>query len=199
MHQWGSPVALMVEHLPAMQGTWVRCLGWEDPLEKGMATRSVLLPGESHGQRSLVSCSPQGHKEVDTAEWLSAAQRIWLFQKAIYKPCSVARKTVLFSLMFSLFLTSQLGKTIQWLGFLRRWQVISLDAEFINETSACIWSRWHLVTHFSTIPNLLRLTYKIRWIACPLFPWFSWNLVLSSCPPIKLNNCMTYPRQNPYV
>ena len=28
-------------------------LGWEDPLEEGMATHSVFLPGESHGQRSL--------------------------------------------------------------------------------------------------------------------------------------------------
>ena len=30
----------------------------------------VLLPGESHGQRSLVGCSPWGHKESDTIEWL---------------------------------------------------------------------------------------------------------------------------------
>ena len=30
----------------------------------------VLLPGKSHGQRSLVGCSPWGHKELDTTEWL---------------------------------------------------------------------------------------------------------------------------------
>ena len=30
----------------------------------------VLLPGKSHGQRSLVGCSPWGRKESDTAEWL---------------------------------------------------------------------------------------------------------------------------------
>ena len=28
----------MVKNLPAMQETWVRSLGWEDPLEEGMAT-----------------------------------------------------------------------------------------------------------------------------------------------------------------
>ena len=28
----------------------------------------VLLPGESHGQRSLACCSPQGRKELDTTE-----------------------------------------------------------------------------------------------------------------------------------
>ena len=31
-------MAQMVKNLPAMQETWVRSLGWEDPLEKGMAT-----------------------------------------------------------------------------------------------------------------------------------------------------------------
>ena len=30
----------------------------------------VLLPGKCHGQRSLVGCSPLGHKESDTTEWL---------------------------------------------------------------------------------------------------------------------------------
>ena len=43
----------------------------EDPLEKGMATHSPLLPGESHKQRSLVGYSPWGHKELDTTERLS--------------------------------------------------------------------------------------------------------------------------------
>ena len=49
-----------VKNLPAMQETqetWVRSLGWEDPLEEGMTTTLVLLPGESHGQRSLAGCS----------------------------------------------------------------------------------------------------------------------------------------------
>ena len=39
-------------------GTWVQSLDQEDPLEKRMASYSVFLPGESHGQRSLVSCPP---------------------------------------------------------------------------------------------------------------------------------------------
>ena len=33
----------MVKNLPAMQEIWVRFLGWEDPLEKGMATHSSIL------------------------------------------------------------------------------------------------------------------------------------------------------------
>ena len=54
--------------LPAMRETWVRSLGWEDPLEKEMEPTPVFLPGESHGRRSLGGCSPRGHKESDTTE-----------------------------------------------------------------------------------------------------------------------------------
>ena len=38
-----SLVALMVKNPPAMQETWVRSLGWDDPLEEGMATHSSIL------------------------------------------------------------------------------------------------------------------------------------------------------------
>ena len=36
-------VAQKVKHLPAMQETWVQFLGWEDALEKGMASHSSIL------------------------------------------------------------------------------------------------------------------------------------------------------------
>ena len=36
-------MAQLLKNLPAMQETWVRSLGWEDPLEKGMATLSSIL------------------------------------------------------------------------------------------------------------------------------------------------------------
>ena len=39
----GFPVAQTVKNLPAVQETWVQALGWEDPLEKGMATHSSIL------------------------------------------------------------------------------------------------------------------------------------------------------------
>ena len=38
-----SLVAQLVKNLPAMRETWVRSLGWEDPLEKGKATHSSIL------------------------------------------------------------------------------------------------------------------------------------------------------------
>ena len=40
---WVSLVAQLVKNPPAMQETWVSSLGWEDPLEKGMATHSSIL------------------------------------------------------------------------------------------------------------------------------------------------------------
>ena len=43
MSQWASLVAQLVKNLPAMQETWVQSLGWEDPLEEGMATHSSVF------------------------------------------------------------------------------------------------------------------------------------------------------------
>ena len=40
---WSSLVAQLVKNLPAMQDTWIQSLGWEDLLEKGMATHSNIL------------------------------------------------------------------------------------------------------------------------------------------------------------
>ena len=36
-------MAQIIKNPPAMQETWVRSLGWEDPLEEGMATHSSIL------------------------------------------------------------------------------------------------------------------------------------------------------------
>ena len=54
-----------------MWETWLPSLGWEDPLEKEMATNSVFWPGKSHGQRSLVGYSLWGCKELDMTEQLT--------------------------------------------------------------------------------------------------------------------------------
>ena len=40
---WASLVAQIVRNPAAMQETWVRSLGWEDPLEEGRATHSSIL------------------------------------------------------------------------------------------------------------------------------------------------------------
>ena len=45
-------------------GSWVRKMPWK----RTWQPTAVFLPGESHGQRSLVGYSPRGHKELDTTE-----------------------------------------------------------------------------------------------------------------------------------
>ena len=60
-----------VKNPPAMQApqeTWVQSLSGEDPLEEDMSPIPVFLPGETGGQRSLTSYSPQGRRESYTTE-----------------------------------------------------------------------------------------------------------------------------------
>jgi len=61
----------MVKNPPAMWETWVQSLSWEEPLRRDRLPTPVFLPGESHGQRSLVGYSSWGCKELDTTERLS--------------------------------------------------------------------------------------------------------------------------------
>ena len=64
----GLPSGSAGKNPPAMQETWVRSLGQEDPLEEGMATTPLFFAGESHGERSLAGYGPQGCKESNTTE-----------------------------------------------------------------------------------------------------------------------------------
>ena len=42
-YSWASSVAQLVKNLPVMWETWIHSLGWEDPMEEGMATHSSIL------------------------------------------------------------------------------------------------------------------------------------------------------------
>ena len=55
---WASLVAQLVKNPPAVLETWVRSLGWKDPLEKGKATLSTILAWRI----------PRGCKESDMTE-----------------------------------------------------------------------------------------------------------------------------------
>ena len=57
-------MAQTVKNLPAIQETWVRSLGWEDPLEKRMATHSGILAWRipwTEGLGRLQSMGSQRH------------------------------------------------------------------------------------------------------------------------------------------
>ena len=58
-HSWASLVAQLVKNWPAMWETWVRSLGWEDPLEKGKAN-----PLQYSGLETFTDYSPGGSHKV---------------------------------------------------------------------------------------------------------------------------------------
>ena len=78
-YSWASLVAQTVKHLPTMWETqgWVGKILWR---RKWQPT-AVLLPGKSHGQRSLVGYSLWGCKESDTTEWLHSLIPVFLLGK----------------------------------------------------------------------------------------------------------------------
>ena len=55
-----------VKNLPAVQRSWVRSLGWEDPLEKQMATHSTILPWEIPRTEEPGGPQSLGSQELDT-------------------------------------------------------------------------------------------------------------------------------------
>ena len=68
--QWASLVAQMVKNPLAMHKTWVRSLGWEDPLDKGTATHSSILTWRVPWTEEPGGLHSWAHKESDTTEWL---------------------------------------------------------------------------------------------------------------------------------
>ena len=68
----------MVKNLPSMPETWVRSLGQEDkPWKREWQPTPVFLPGEFHGQRSLVGCSPRGSQRVGH-DWATNTQFLFV-------------------------------------------------------------------------------------------------------------------------
>ena len=58
---WASLVAQLVKKLPAMWETWVRSLGWEDPLEKGKATHFSILAWRTPWTAESMGSQRVGH------------------------------------------------------------------------------------------------------------------------------------------
>ena len=68
-HQ-ASLVAQIVKNLPAMQETWLQSLGWEDPLEEGMANHSSILAWRIPWTEESDGLQSMGNKELDMTEQL---------------------------------------------------------------------------------------------------------------------------------
>ena len=85
-YSWGSLVAQTVKNLPAMRETWVRSLGWKDPLQEGMATTPVFLPGKSQWTEDPGRTPSMQLQESDTIERLSTAQCIYVNPNFLIHP-----------------------------------------------------------------------------------------------------------------
>ena len=68
-------VSQVVKNPPAMQETWIRSLGWKDPLEKATETHSSILTCRIPGTEEPGRLWSMGHTELDTTEQLSNARR----------------------------------------------------------------------------------------------------------------------------
>ena len=72
--KWDFLMAQMVKNLPAVQETRLQSLGWENPLEKGMAIHSSILAWRLPWTEEPGGYSPWGRKKSDTTEQLTHTQ-----------------------------------------------------------------------------------------------------------------------------
>ena len=66
-----SLMAKMIKHLPTMQETQVRSMGWKDPLEKEMANHSSILAWKSSWTEELGKLQSMGSQRAGHAERLT--------------------------------------------------------------------------------------------------------------------------------
>ena len=79
---WAFLVAQMGQNLPAMRETWVRSLGWEDPLEEGMAIHVSILSWRILMDRGALWATVHGVAKTERLRTPStqAIPRTWEFQ-----------------------------------------------------------------------------------------------------------------------
>ena len=77
-----------VKNLPAKQETWVRSLGWEDPLEKGIATHSSILAWEIPWTEEPAGLQSMGSQRSRQKEKISSYSHMGPYKdKSTQRPC----------------------------------------------------------------------------------------------------------------
>ena len=90
-----------MKNLPAVQETWVRSQVWEDPLEEGMATTPVFLPGKSPWTGAWWA-TVHGVAESDTSERLTTAYHSPVLKTGLeFEPRHSDRRTPIFPIVLS--------------------------------------------------------------------------------------------------
>ena len=75
-------MAQTVKYLPVMLETWVRCLGWEDPLDEGIQLAPVFLPGESPWIEEPGGLQSMGLQRV-RHDWATKHRTLILYSNSI--------------------------------------------------------------------------------------------------------------------
>ena len=152
----------MVKYLLAMQEIRVRSLGWEDPLEKGMATHSSILAWRTPWIGEPGGYTPWGHKESDTTEQLT---RRWLSLKlsCLFFPLFI---------IYHLLLEYQLYRKRD-LGFLFNFCIsivwvrssVFMIYSVTNLYDICWWMK-HTHTHTHTQRHIHKISYYMIPFTC---------------------------------
>ena len=152
---WASLVAQMVKNLPAVQETWVRYLGWEDPLEEGMATHSSLLAWRSPIDKGAWQATAHGVTKSQTRlnDWAHALCSLTLFQLWM---------DVLWLLSPPLSVLPHLFQFV--LSILREWEGLCSDVAFVSLRATTLES----AQINSLLWPLLVLNFCL---------WYSWNYI----------------------
>ena len=119
-------MAQVVKNLPAMQETWVQSLGWEDPLEKGMATHSSILAWRIPWTEEIGRLQSMELKESDTIEQLTRSLTYFMII-----PCLVFQEIKLF---------------LQWLYHFTLPPAMNEGSKFSTSSSALLVFYFFIIT-----------------------------------------------------
>ena len=118
-----SLIAQLVKNLPAVWETWVRFLGWEDPLEKEMATYSSILAWRLPWTEEAGGLQSTGSWEPDTPEQLNSTARF-------LSPAKWQRWDLAYT--FSVFYTCYEEMQFQIASFISSWKILISAFDFVD-------------------------------------------------------------------
>ena len=103
-YSWASQVAQLIKNSPSMQETWVQSVGWENPLEKGMAAQNIL------SRKKLFFFSSSSLSAIRMVS--SAYLRFLIFLPAILIPACPS-SSLAFHIVYSAYKFDKQGDSIQ--------------------------------------------------------------------------------------
>ena len=149
-HLWASPVALVAKNLPEMQDIWIRSLGWEDPLEEGIATHFSILAwripwAEEPGRLQSIGSQRARHNRSNLTYMHGLQPALGLIDSLGMKECRLKQKPKRMFYHLLPFIT--VGEsTIFWSFLTSSWNSWSQKQTVVNLTRKTIY--WLNIKNF---------------------------------------------------